>query len=195
MNKKMLFRSSLLAALIVALVAAAFSLTGASAAGQYDPTPAATSTPGATRQGPTNERIEKTWAQMLKGYDRLTRLSERSDDIFARADKLVERLTSLGVDTTELETALADFEEAVKKAMPILESCKGIVNSHKGFDDQGKVTDRAQAIQTLGDMGSKLQTIRDLLEEKAKALVELVKSLREQYAPTPTATPSASPTH
>jgi DNA repair ATPase RecN len=178
MNKKMLLQKSLLVALAAALVVAAFPLTGVSAA-------------SAPAQGPTNERLENTWQRMLKGYERLTNLSEKSDDLFARADKMIERLKSLGVDTAEVETALADFEAAVKEAKPILESCKGIVNSHKGFDDNGKVTDRAQAIQTVGDMGSKLQEIRNLLEDKGKTLAELVKSLREQILPSAAATPSA----
>jgi hypothetical protein len=185
MKTKMLFKNTILVALIVALALAVLPLTGASAAGKYDPP-----TPPAVRQGPSHERMEKTWQQQLKGYERLGRLSDKSDELFARADKLVAALKAMGTDTTKLEAALADFKQAVQQAKPILESCKGIVVSHKGFDENGKVTDAAQAIQTLGDLGSKLREIRDSLEGKGKVLADLLKPIRDLRRPAPTATPS-----
>lgn len=187
MKTKMLFKKTILVALIAALALAALPLTGASAAGQYDPP-----TPPAAGQGPSNERMENTWQKMLKGYERLGRLSDKSDELFARADKLIAALKAMGADTAELEAALADFEQAVQQAKPIYESCKGIVASHKGFDENGKVTDAAQAIQTLGDLGSKLREIRDSLESKGKILADLLKPIRDAFRPAPTSTPAPS---
>jgi hypothetical protein len=187
MKTKMLFKKTILVALIAALALAALPLTGASAAKKYDPP-----TPPATGRGPSNERLENTWQKMLKGYDRLGRLSDKSGALFVRADQLLAVLKTMGANVTELEAALADFKDAVKQAKPILESCKGIVEAHKGFNENGKVTDAAQAIQTLGDLGSKLREIRDSLESKGKILADLLKPIRDVFrgTPAPTSTPA-----
>ena len=185
MKTKMLFKKTMLVALVAALALAALPLTGVAAAGQYDPP-----VPPAAGGGPSNERMENTWHRQLKGYERLGRLSDKSDELFARADRLVTVLKAMGTDTAKLEAALTDFEQAVQQAKPILESCKSIVDSHKGFDANGKVTDAAQAIQTIGDLGSKLREIRDSLESKGKALADLFRPIRDALHPVPTSTPS-----
>lgn len=189
--KTMLFKKTILVALVAALTLAAFPLAGVSAAGQ-DETPA----PPANERRLSNERIEKIWRQQLKGYERLGRLSDKSDEMFARADQIVAALKGMGADTAELEVALADFGDAVEQAKPIYESCEGIVNSHEGFDADGKVTDAGQAIQTIGDLGFKLREIRDSLKSKGKTLADLLKPIRDAFrgAPAPISTP-ATGTH
>jgi Mg2+ and Co2+ transporter CorA len=182
--KKNLFRTSVFVALIAALILAAFPLTGASAAEQ-----ASTPTPPPHRQGPSNERMERTWQKMLRGYQRLGRLNDRSDELNNRADNLIAVLKVMGANTTELETALAEFRTAAEQAKPIYASCEGIIASHKGFDANGKVTDSAQALQTLADLRAKTMEIRSILEPKARALNDLWKPIRDALHP---ATPPAS---
>ncbi len=184
--KTMLFQKSLLAALIAAMLLALFPLAGASAAGLYDtPTP-----PAPQHKGPTTERIENAWQRLLRAYDRLGRLSDRSDELFARANRLITVLKAMGANTTNLEAALTDFESAVQQAKPIYASCADIVKSHAGFDANGKVTDRDQAIQTLRSLGSKLREIRDLLKSKGQALVDQWKPIRDALHPSVTPAPA-----
>jgi chromosome segregation ATPase len=174
--KTMLFKKTILTALIAALLLAALPLTGVSAAGQTDPTPPA--------QGQiSNERLEKVWARMNRRYERLGRIFEKSDGLVERVNALIERLKEAGESTAELEAALAAYEDAVKQAHPIYESCNGIVNSHKGFDADGKVTDAEQARETIKELGAKFDEIKTAMNGTGKALIELLKSIREAHKP------------
>jgi len=181
--KTMLFKKMTLAALVFALILAAFPLTGVFAAGQADDP-----LPPTQEQGPGNERLEKIWARMNHRYERTGKFFDKSDELADKADRMIERLKEAGEPTAELEAALAAYQEAVKQAQPIYESCKGIIASHRGFDSDGKVTDPAQAIQTIGDLGSKLMEVHEAMNGTARDLVELMKSIRDAHKP---ATPAA----
>ena len=180
MNNKLNFQKIVLVALVAALVAAALPLTGASAAGSSDPTqpPAG--------QGLSNERLEAIWQKMVNRYDRVGKMFDNDARLAEGAEKMIERLKQEGKPTAELEAALKAYEDALKKAKPVFESCKGIINSHKGFDSSGKVTDAGQAKETIRDLGAKFTEIRNTMGGTGKALAELMKSLRDQYKPTPT---------
>ncbi len=185
MKTMMLFKKTILAALVAALTLAAFPLT-AFAANPYDPP-----TPPAGTPDPIYERLENVWGRMLDGYERAGQLFDKSDDLSAKAETMIARLKENGESTAELEAALAAFEDAVKQAKPVYESCNGIVTAHKGFDDNGKATDAPQAILTMGELGSKLMEIREAMDGTGRALFELMKSIRDAHRPTPTPTPSS----
>lgn len=185
--KTMLFKKMTLAALVFVLILAVFPLTGVFAAGQTDDP-----LPPTQEQGPSNERLEKAWARMNQRYERLGKFFDKSGGLADKADRMIERLKEAGEPTAELEAALAAYQEAVKQAQPIYESCKGIIASHKGFDSDGKVTDPAQAIQTIGDLGSKLMEVHEAMNGTARDLVELMKSIRDAHRPAVTPTPSSA---
>ncbi len=181
--KTMLFKKMTLAVLAFVLILAAFPLTGVFAAGQNEtPTPPADEYP----------RMERIWARMNQRYERLGQFFDKSDELADKADTMIERLKEAGEPTAELEAALAAYLKAVRQAQPIYESCKGIVASHKGFDSDGKVTDPAQAIQTIGDLGSKLMEVHEAMNGTARDLVELMKSIRDAHRLAVTSTPSSA---
>ncbi len=174
--KTMLFKKTILSALIAALVLTALPLTGVSAAGQTDPIPPA--------QGQvSNERLENIWARMNRRYERLGNFFDKSDELTARAEAMIAYLAEKGESTAELEAALAAFENAVKDAHPIYESCNGIINSHRGFDSDGKVTDAGQAKETIKELGAKFGEIKTAMNGTGKALLELMKAIREAHKP------------
>jgi hypothetical protein len=177
MKITMLFKKTTLAALVFALALAAFPLTGVFAAGQNDPVPPAQG------QGLSNERLEKIWARTNHRYERLGNFFDKSNGLIERAEKMIAYLKENGESTAELEAALAAYQDAVRQAKPIYESCKGIVNSHKGFDAKGKVTDAGQARETIKALGAKLGEVRDAMDGKARELVELMKSIRDAHKP------------
>ena len=182
MNTKTLFQKTVLVALAAALVVAALPLTGVSAAGLSDQTqpPAG--------QGISNERLEGIWQKMGNRYERVGKMFDNDTKLIDRAEEMISRLKEGGKPTAELESALKAYEDALKQARPVYESCKGIINSHKGFDASGKVTDAEQARETAKDLGEKLSEIRNAMDGTGKALVELMKSIREEYRPAPTPT-------
>ncbi len=181
MNTKTAFQKFVLAVLIAALVLAAFPMTSALAAGQTD-----LSQPPAGEKGVSDDRLENVWDRMLNRYDRIGKMFDSDTKLADRAEQMIARLQAEGKSTTELEAALAAYEAAVKQAHPIYESCKGIINSHKGFDEEGKVTDSEFARETIQDLAGKMKEIKETMNGTGKTLLGLMKSIREEYLPTPT---------
>jgi hypothetical protein len=176
--KTMLFKKTILVALIAALTLAAIPASSVFAAGIYAPP-----TLPAQGQGLSTERLERIWDRMNSRYERLGKFFDKSDGLVGKAEKMVARLKGNSESTAELEAALAAYQEAVRKAHPIYETCKSILNSHKGFDAKGKVTDAGQARETLKDFGAKLGEIHTAMDGKAKELIELMKSIRDAHKP------------
>ena len=179
---KTLFKKTFLLALIAVLGLAAMPFISVFAAGENDPT----SPPD--RQI-SSERLERVWARQLRIYERMG----RTDDFVAKVQKLIDRSKANGKDISAVQAALDAFERAVKDAQPIYESTKGIINSHPGFDSNGKVTDPAQAKETVKAVRAKFKEIHDALDGTGKALREAIRAFREANPrPQPTPTPAGS---
>jgi predicted transcriptional regulator len=142
--------------------------------------------PAGETQQPSNERLERAWARLQHVYERQGRILDHADAMVERIQGLIDRMNENGKDTAALQAALDTYAEALKDAHPVYESAKGILNSHQGFDADGKVTDREKAIETLKDLRDKLQEIRQIVGEPGKALREAVKAFREANRPADT---------
>jgi len=170
---KMLFRKTILFVLVTALGVAAMPFVSASAAGDtlphaYDPSP--------PLQGQiSNERLERIWARQLRIYERMG----RTDDFVQKVQKLIDRAKENGKDVSAVQAALDAFKDALKDAQPVYESAKGIINSHQGFDSNGKVTDAEKAQETVKAMSEKLGAIKDAMNGNGKALRAAIKAFRE----------------
>jgi len=172
-----LFKKTILFGLIAALGLASLPLFSVSALGLNDPTP--------SPQGQiTKERLEKIWAHQLRLYERMG----KTDEFIEKVQKLIDRAEANGKDASAVQAALNAFAEAAKSAKPIYESMNGIVNSHQGFDDNGKVTDMEKAKETVKSMHEKMQEIKTVMNGTGKALREAIKAFREAN-PRPTKTP------
>ena len=179
---KTLFKKTILLALAAALGLAAMPFVSASAAGANDPTPPRPS-PGQIR----TERLERVWARQLRIYGRMG----RTDEFIERVQKLIERAKANGKDVTAVQAALDAFKAAAKNAQPAYESVKGIINSHQGFDSNGKVTDPEKAKETVQSMHEKFKEIRNTLNGTGKALHEAIRAFRQanpRIQPSPTST-------
>jgi len=173
---KTLFRKTILVAIVAALALASLPFVSVSAAGEYDP-------PAPQRQI-SDERLERIWARQLHIYERIGHGFEHEDRFIERVQGLIDRAEENGKDLSAVQAALDAFEAAVKDARPIYESANGIVNSHQGFDENGKVTDSEKAQETVQAMREKLQEIKDAMGGARKALHEAIKAFREgQSAP------------
>jgi len=176
-----LFKKSVLLAIVAALTTlgvAAMPFVSVSAAGEYDP-------PVPPTGEVTNERLEKVWAHQLRIYERMG----KTDEFVDKVQQLIDRAKENGKDVSAVQAALDAFETALKDAHPLYESAKGIVNSHQGFDDNGKVTDPEKAKETVKAMGEKLKEIKDAMNGTGKALHEAIKAFREAN-PRPGRTPT-----
>lgn len=181
----LLFRKTVLLALITVLGVAALPFGRVSAAGddvRRDP-------PIPPTGEVSNERLEKVWAHQIRAYERLGNLFDRADAFVDKVQQLIDRAKENGKDVSAVQAALDAFEAALKDAHPIYESAKGIVNSHQGFDENGKVTDTQKAKETVKAMGEKLNEIREAMNRTGKALKDVLKAFREAN-PRPQQTPS-----
>ena len=170
-----LFKKTILLALVAAVGLASLPVLGVSAAGLSDP---------AAQRQISNERLEKIWAHQLRMYEHLG----KTDDFIEKVQKLIDRAKANGKDVSALQAALDAFADAWKDAKPIYQSMNGIVNSHQGFDDNGKVTDPEKAKETVKSMGEKLREIKAVMGGTGQALREAIKAFREDN-PRPERTP------
>ena len=176
---KTFFTKTILFALVAALGLASLSVfsVGAAAAGLNDP-------PSPQRQI-SNERLERIWARQLRMYEHLG----KTDEFIEKVQKLIDRASANGKDVSAVQAALDAFADAWKDAKPIYESMKGIIHSHQGFDDNGKVTDLEKAKETVKAMAEKLREIKAAMGGTGKALREALQAFREAN-PRPTRTPT-----
>jgi hypothetical protein len=165
---KNILKKTILFALVAALGVASLPFVSVAAQGANDPTP-----PPAGQV--SNEKLEQVWARQLKAYERMG----KAEEFVAKVQKLLDRATANGKDVSAIQSALDAFNAALKDAKPIYESAKGIINSHQGFDANGKVTDPAKAKETIQAMHEKMQEIRTAMNGTGKALHEAIKAFRE----------------
>jgi hypothetical protein len=177
-----LSKKMLLAVLVLAIGLAALPLTSAYAAGlDQQVTPP---------QG-DNSRLEKIWARELIAYNNAEARLAKSDEFISKVQNAINNANAKGWDTSAVQSALNAFKAAVQDARPIINSANGIVTSHKGFDDNGKVTDRTQALETVKELGQRLKDARTAMNGTGKALREAIKAFRKAHRPaqTPTTNP------
>jgi len=171
------FKNILLVAMTLALVAAALPWTSVFAAPAADPT-----TPPADGEK-SNTRIESLWTREQNAVERLGKVIDRSDTMMEKIQAWIDKAKENGKDVTALQAALDAYKQAVQEAGPMYEEAQSIVKTHAGFDADGKVTDREQAIQTLKDLGAKLKNLREQIGMPGKALREAIKAFREANKP------------
>ncbi len=165
---KMFFKKTVILALVAALGVASLPFVSASAMGASEPT--------VPPKGEiANARLELTWARQLRIYERMG----KADAFMERTQALIDHAKANGKDVSAVQTALDAFEAALKNAQPIYESANGIVNSHDGFDSNGKVTDPEKAKETVQAMREKFKAIHDAMDGTGKALHEAIKAFRE----------------
>ena len=164
---KLIFKRTLLIALVAALGVASLPFVSVSALGLDDPKPP---------QGMiSNEKLERVWARQLKVYERIG----RADEFVTKIQGLIDKASANGKDISAVQTALDAFTEAAKNAKPVYESMKGIVNSHQGFDANGRVTDPEKATETVKAMAEKMKEIKTTMQGTGRALRDAIKAFRE----------------
>ena len=170
MNK--FFKKAVLALLAVELAFAAFPVTGVLAMDDQPP------------QGElSNEKLEAAWAGQLKAYNRLGKVFDQKDSRLEKLQELIDKAAANGKDVSALQAALDAFSASIKAAKPTYESMNGIVNSHQGFDQNGKVTDPEKAKSTVQEMRTKLQEVKSKMGGTGKALRDAIKAFRDANKP------------
>jgi hypothetical protein len=125
-------------------------------------------------------------------YQRLTLAADvqavqldHAGDLAARVQAWIDYLAGQGQDVTGLQAALDAFNSAASQAQSSYETAKAVLDVHAGFDDQGQVTDREQAAQTLRQAGEPLGEARRSLRQGAAQLRRALGEFRRQGQPQP----------
>jgi hypothetical protein len=172
-----LFKKSMLVAMVMALVTAALPLTSALADSPRNPT-----IPPVEGER-SNTRIERLWARESRGVERYGNMLDRSENVVEKTQKLIDRAKENGRNVTALQAALDAYEQAAQGADSMYEAARATVDKHAGFDADGKVTDREQAMQTLKDLGAQLKDLRGQIGLPGRALREAIRAFRNVNPP------------
>jgi hypothetical protein len=160
--------------LVLAFVFTAFPASAVFADGLEDP-----GQPPDSAARFSDERVEQAWERLQQAHERQGQMLDKADTFSGKVQELIDRMKENGKDTSALQAALDAFEAEIRNAHPLYESAKGTINSHKGFDGEGKVTDQNQAVDTIKSLAEKLREVHRLVGEPGKALREALQSLRE----------------
>ncbi len=170
---KFMIKKLLLAFSAAALVFAAFPVTSAFASDEAPPVAGEMS----------NERLERVWARQLRAYEKISKAFADVDAHTARFQERIDKAAENGKDISALQSALDAYKAAMNAAQPVYTSLAGIVDTHAGFDANGKVIDAEQAKSTLEQVRAKLQEIKSTMGGTFKALREALKTFRDINRP------------
>ncbi len=143
MNKlfRTLIGAGVLAGLILAVVAVALPGTAAYAAPAGAPL---------EQNGIRLENLLKREQIILNNQQERLNLSNQ---VVTAAQTWISRLQGQGKDVTALQNALTAFQARLAQAQTSFTTAQNTLNAHNGFDANGKVTDRAQALQMVTEAG------------------------------------------
>jgi hypothetical protein len=175
-----IFKKTTMAVLAAALAFAAFPMTSALAQGA-----------GSPGREVTNEKLEQAWAHQLKIYEKIGKGFEDTDGQISKIQGRLDKASAGGKDVSAIQAAFDAFAAALKSGKPTYDSISAIVNSHGGFDANGKVTDAAQAKATVQEMHTQMQELKSAMNGTGKALFEALKAFRAANKPAGAATPNS----
>lgn len=170
---KNIFSKIMMAILAVTLVFATLPVTSAFAQDEQPPAKAEL----------TDEKLEQVWARIVKGYERISKGFVDTDGHIARFQSLIDKAAANGKDVSELQSALDAYEAALIASKPEYDALSAVINSHAGFDADGKVTDSEQALATVQDVREKMQALKSSMDGTFKALRETFREFREANKP------------
>jgi hypothetical protein len=174
-----LLKKVLLAVSVLALGLAVLPTAGASAAGMND-----SSNPPAPVEG-SFPRLERAWQHLQKVYERQDNLLDKSDEFIDRVQGLIDKAEAKGWDVGALQAALDAFASVIPQVRAAHNPGNGIIASHQGFDNNGKVVDRAKAIETVQSLKQVIRDTRQAVDGTWQALWEALKEFRQEHPPVP----------
>ena len=170
---KSLISRVVLAVLVASLAFAAIPVTSAYAA---DDTPPA-------KGELTDEKLEEIWARASQAFGRLGKAFEDTDAHIAKIQSMIDKAAANGKDVSSLQSALDAYKTALVASKPAYEQLAATMESHAGFDANGKVTDSETAKATLKQVRDEMKALKESMGGTFKALREAVKAFREANKP------------
>jgi hypothetical protein len=122
------------------------------------------------------ERVQLAYESQSYRLD----LAHQSADL---VQEWIDLLADEGHDTSDLEAALAEFNSQVDAAEGYHDEAGAVLDNPAGFDADGNVTDRVQAVDTLRDAGQALRDAHRSLVDGTITLRRAMQDFRQEMLP------------
>jgi hypothetical protein len=136
------FRRGTLVLMLACVGLAVLPVSGAQAVGLYD-------APQPRRGRDYIPRLERLFQSQQERFDHQTGVLARAETLTERVQTKIDEATAKGLDATAVQAALDAFASALPAAQAAHDQAGRLIAAHPGFDDKGKVTDVASAVQTI----------------------------------------------
>lgn len=130
-------------------------------------------------------RLERAWGRAQNLFHRQGRRLEMADESIARLQERLEQAAGKGWDTTAVQAALDAFAGVIPAAQAVHDSGTVLITTHPGFDSDGLLIDKTQAVATLKELVKVIKDTRTALEGTGQALRQAVKAMRDANLPKP----------
>ncbi len=115
--------------------------------------------------------LEEIYANTLTIFQgQETRFSSVALQIADDAQKFIDIQRALGRDTSSLDAALANFNAQIAEASTAHDQAGSILSAHAGFTANGRVANRAQAVQTLNSARDYMRQAHNLIASSGRDL-------------------------
>ena len=167
-------------------IIAGLSVSGLVLAGVIATVPAASAYAAPGTPPTQGQSIETRNARLEQAYQReqawLTTQQNNLNKMNTVADKVQQFITTQqgkGKDVTALQAALATFKSQLVTAQASHTTAANVLSTHLGFDANGKVTDAAQARQTLLEARQSLRDAHDVMRQAVNDLRRAIRQWRQ----------------
>ena len=101
-------------------------------------------------------RLEKLLQRERTALEKQQTRLDRTDENITRTQNLIEKAKAKGLDTSSLEAALVTYQGRLPAVLQHHDKAASLLANPAGFDVNGKVIDRKEAIKTLRAAGDEL---------------------------------------
>ncbi len=119
-----------------------------------------------------------------------------ANKIVTKTQEWIDELKGKGKDVTALQAALTAFKAQIAIAQAANDEAKASLQTHAGFDNDGQVTDRDQARQTVLKIAKDLRDVKKALDKATfdfrRAVTEARQALKGDGTKVPTTLTPAS---
>ncbi len=139
--------------------------------------------------GLINHKLEAAFERQQANLDRQLENIQKMSTLTGKAQERIEGLKANGKDVTDLEEALASFENKIGEINASHLVAVELIADHAGFDDNGQVTNPVTAKTTIQNLHDALKTTRRMMGDSSRALREALRTFRAVNAPVQTIQP------
>jgi len=130
-----------------------------------------------------NPRLEKLLQRERTALEKQGERLDHTDEIIAKTESLIEKAKSKDIDTSALEAALATYQERLVGVREHHNKAASLLANPAGFDGDGEVTDKKEALKTLRSAGEELRRAHLKITEASMDLRAAVRAFKEAHKP------------